>query len=84
MAGVKGFAGPLMSATCTAIALVQPVSPQAARVRAAVARRVHLMQAPSRPLTAWCKRAVLVTTARLLPAECLMLSAIALGVLLCG
>lgn len=59
IAGLKGFAGPLMSATCTAIALVQPVPPQAARVRAAVARRVHLMQAPSRPLTAWCKWAVL-------------------------
>ncbi|KAK9836099.1 hypothetical protein WJX81_001247 [Elliptochloris bilobata] len=48
IAGLKGIAAPLIevavSATCAAVALVQPSSPQAKRARAAVARRVHLVQ----------------------------------------
>ena len=49
VAGLKGFAAPLVEvavrATCTALALVQPSWPQAARVRKAIARRVHTLQA---------------------------------------
>lgn len=49
VAGLKGIAAPLIliavTATCSAVALVQPSSPQAARARATVARRVQLVQA---------------------------------------
>ena len=49
VAGLKGFAAPLLEvavrATCSTIALVQPSWPQAARVRKAIARRVHTLQA---------------------------------------
>ena len=49
MDGLKGLAAPLIEiaarATCTAIALVQPSLPQAARARKAIARRVHSVQA---------------------------------------
>ena len=51
VAGLKGFAAPLVEvavrSTRSTILLVQPSLPQAARMRKAIARRVHTLQARS-------------------------------------